>query len=102
MSNPFIVSPRAQRMRLAVFAVLSLFTASLGVYLMYQILSANDLKLLEAVILVFFAISFGWISMAFWSAFFGFVFSAFLVVCHPGLGAACRPPRFQVCRKARS
>ncbi len=73
MSNPFTVTPGAQRMRLVVFALLSLLTTGFGVYLMYQILSANDLKPLEAVILVFFAVSFGWISMAFWSAFFGFV-----------------------------
>jgi membrane glycosyltransferase len=40
--------------------------------MMYDILSANGITMLEAVILILFAISFCWISTAFWSAVFGF------------------------------
>ncbi|MDZ7923068.1 MAG: glucans biosynthesis glucosyltransferase MdoH, partial [Marinagarivorans sp.] len=70
-------TPKGQSFRFGLYATLSLITAGFGVYLMFQILSANDLKPTEAVILVFFAVSFGWISMAFWSAFFGFILQLF-------------------------
>ena len=72
-STDFAVQVRSQKLRLGYYALLSLATTGFGVYLMFEILRANDLKPLEAIILLLFAISFGWISMAFWSAFFGFV-----------------------------
>src|SRR3954470_24506574 len=60
-------------LRRFVYGILTLITAVSGVYMMYDILSANSITALEAVILILFAISFCWISTAFWSAVFGFV-----------------------------
>ncbi len=54
------------------YALLTIFTAAAGVYMMYDILSANDITVLEGIILVLFAISFSWITTAFWSALCGF------------------------------
>ncbi|HEX2769640.1 MAG TPA: hypothetical protein VHN12_10185, partial [Geobacteraceae bacterium] len=62
-----------ESMRRIVYAILTVVTAISGVYMMYDILSANSITMLEAVILILFAISFCWISTAFWSAVFGFV-----------------------------
>jgi membrane glycosyltransferase len=62
-----------ESMRRIVYAILTVITAITGVYRMYDILSANGITMLEAVILILFAISFCWISTAFWSAVFGFV-----------------------------
>ena len=62
-----------ESLRRIVYAILTLITAVSGVYMMYDILSANGITMLEAVILILFAISFCWISTAFWSAMFGFV-----------------------------
>jgi membrane glycosyltransferase len=62
-----------ESMRRIVYALLTVITAITGVYMMYDILSANGITMLEAVILILFAISFCWISTAFWSAVFGFV-----------------------------
>ena len=62
-----------QSARRYLFACLSLITTLAGVYTMYDILSANGLSPLEAVLLALFSITFCWISMAFWSGLFGFV-----------------------------
>lgn len=59
-------------LRRYVYVILSLCTAITGVYIMFDILRANDLTTLETVILVLFGISFTWLSLAFWSGFFGF------------------------------
>lgn len=56
-----------------VYVILSVFTAISGVYIMFDILRANDLTTLEAIILVLFSISFTWLALAFWSGLFGFV-----------------------------
>jgi membrane glycosyltransferase len=55
------------------YALLTIMTAIAGVYMMYDILSANGITVLEGIILVLFAISFSWITTAFWSALCGFV-----------------------------
>lgn len=55
------------------YALLTIVTAIAGVYMMYDILSANGITVLEGIILVLFAISFSWITTAFWSALCGFV-----------------------------
>jgi membrane glycosyltransferase len=62
-----------ESLRRIVYAILTVITAITGVYMMYDILSANGITMLEAVILILFAISFCWISTAFWSAMFGFI-----------------------------
>ncbi|ACE85536.1 glucans biosynthesis glucosyltransferase MdoH [Cellvibrio japonicus] len=67
-----IIDIPGQRARRYLFALLSLVTTLGGVYTMFDILSANGLNTLETVLLVLFSITFGWISMAFWSAAFGF------------------------------
>lgn len=56
-----------------VFLGLSLITVVAGVWMMFEILSANSLLPLEMVLLVLFAITFGWIATAFWSAVCGFI-----------------------------
>jgi membrane glycosyltransferase len=56
-----------------IYVILSVLTAISGVYIMFDILRANDLTTLEAVILVLFGISFTWLALAFWSGLFGFV-----------------------------
>lgn len=63
----------ARALRRYLYAILSVTTAVAGVYIMFDILRANDLTALEAVILVLFGISFTWLSLAFWSGFFGFL-----------------------------
>ncbi len=63
----------AKSLRRYIYVILSLITAISGVYIMFDILRANDLTALEAVILVLFGISFTWLSLAFWSGLFGFV-----------------------------
>lgn len=63
----------AKSLRRFVYVLMSVLTAVSGVYIMFDILRANDLTPLEAVILVLFGISFTWLSMAFWSGLFGFI-----------------------------
>jgi membrane glycosyltransferase len=67
------IRPQAQLLRRLTYVVLTTATALAGVYMMYDILSANGTTVLEGVILLLFAISFCWISTAFWSGFFGFI-----------------------------
>ena len=55
------------------YVILSVLTAVSGVYIMFDILRANDLTTLEAVILLLFGISFTWLALAFWSGLFGFI-----------------------------
>lgn len=55
------------------YMLLSLLTAAGGIYIMYDIFSANGFTLLEALILVLFGISFSWLSLAFWSGVCGFM-----------------------------
>jgi membrane glycosyltransferase len=55
------------------FSSLSLLTSIAGVYMMYDILKANELKALEIVILCLFSLSFSWLAISFWSGFIGFV-----------------------------
>lgn len=62
----------AKSLRRYIYVILSVITAISGVYIMFDILRANDLTALEAVILVLFGISFTWLSLAFWSGLFGF------------------------------
>lgn len=60
-------------LRRYVYVILSVLTAISGVYIMFDILRANDLTALEAIILLLFGISFTWLALAFWSGVFGFV-----------------------------
>lgn len=60
-------------LRRCLYVLLSIVTAISGVYIMFDILRANDLTVLESVILVLFGISFTWLALAFWSGLFGFI-----------------------------
>ncbi|HKJ95697.1 MAG TPA: glucans biosynthesis glucosyltransferase MdoH, partial [Gammaproteobacteria bacterium] len=66
----------ATAVRRAGFFTLATMTTLTGVWLMLDILRANGMSPLEMAILVLFAITFGWISLAFWSAAAGFVLQA--------------------------
>lgn len=67
------IRPQGELWRRLVYVILTVATALTGVYMMYDILSANGITVLEGVILLLFAISFCWISTAFWSGVFGFI-----------------------------
>jgi len=75
-SGPFGSAARIQlpgrRLRLPLFLGLVGVTTAWGALLMLQIMGADGITLLEAVILVLFALTFGWISVAFWNGIFGF------------------------------
>jgi membrane glycosyltransferase len=63
----------APRLRRLVFFAAVLATTAWGVALMLDVLSVNGMTALELSILVLFAITFAWISIAFWTAVAGFV-----------------------------
>lgn len=54
-------------------ALLVLATTLLGSWAMFEILRVNGITALQGVVLCLFVITFGWISMAFWTAIIGFV-----------------------------
>jgi membrane glycosyltransferase len=64
--------PGARLRRVSFFAIV-IATTLLGVVMMFDILRANGTTALEAVILALFAITFAWITVAFWGAVIGFV-----------------------------
>lgn len=59
--------------RVAFFAVV-LATGAFGVATMFHVLNANGVTLLEGLILALFTVTFGWITLAFWTAVAGFAF----------------------------
>ncbi len=61
-----------RRTRRLVFALLVAATTSLGLWTMFRILHVGGLTPLELVILGLFAVTFGWIAIAFWSGIIGF------------------------------
>ena len=67
------ISIPGKSLRRYVYVILSVLTAISGVYIMFDILRANDLTTLEAIILLLFGISFTWLALAFWSGAFGFI-----------------------------
>lgn len=62
-----------EALRRPVFFMLVLGTTVAGVAIMFNILAANNLMPLEAVLLCLFSVTFGWITISFWSAVCGFV-----------------------------
>jgi len=62
-----------RRLRLPLFLGLVGATMVWGAILMLRIMGADGITLLEGVILVLFAVTFGWISVAFWTGIFGFI-----------------------------
>lgn len=75
LADPFTAPALA--MRRAFFFGLVLLTTIAGVGMMLDILRANDLTVMETLILLLFAVTFGWIAMSFWTALFGFVLQIF-------------------------
>jgi membrane glycosyltransferase len=67
------ISIPGKSLRRYLYVLLSVLTACGGVYIMFDILRANDLTVLESVILVLFGISFTWLALSFWSGLFGFI-----------------------------
>jgi membrane glycosyltransferase len=55
------------------FSSMSLITSVWGVYMMFDILRANNLTALETIILILFAMSFSWLAISFWSGLIGFI-----------------------------
>ncbi|MBZ9540341.1 glucans biosynthesis glucosyltransferase MdoH [Modicisalibacter tunisiensis] len=71
-------TPPAQRMpmlglRRLVFFTLAIVTSLQGAYMMFDILRANGLTVLEGAILGLFVCMFAWLTMSFWSAIAGFL-----------------------------
>lgn len=64
----------APLMRRLVFFFCVLLTNVFGVMTMFHVLSANGITSLEGLILALFTVTFGWITLAFWTAVAGFVF----------------------------
>lgn len=62
-----------QRLRGLVFLALVLTTTSYAVAMMFDILRANGMTLIEGSILILFAVAFAWIVAAFWTAMVGFI-----------------------------
>jgi len=60
-------------MRRLVFAVLVLCSTAAGGWVMFEILRVNGITLLQSIILILFVITFGWITIAFWTAIAGFL-----------------------------
>lgn len=61
-----------ESIRRPLFFLLVLGTTVAGVSIMFNILAANNLMPLEAVLLFLFSITFGWITISFWSGLCGF------------------------------
>lgn len=64
----------APRLRRLVFFSCVLLTSAFGVMTMFHVLNANGITSLEGLILGLFAVTFGWITLAFWTALAGFAF----------------------------
>lgn len=74
-----VINLPCKSLRRWIFSILSLVTSIAGVYMMYEILRANELTPLETIILVLFALSFSWLAISFWSGFIGFVLQLFRI-----------------------
>lgn len=70
---PNVIRIPGERVRRYLFIMAVAATIVAGVWMMFEILAANDLMPLEIVLLVLFAITYGWIATAFWSGACGFV-----------------------------
>ena len=71
--NPNALFTRARRFRLIIMLMLVLPTTALATYSLYEIFRPNQLTALEAGQLILAVMLFVWLSMAFWTAFIGFM-----------------------------
>ncbi|WP_156777073.1 glucans biosynthesis glucosyltransferase MdoH [Nitrococcus mobilis] len=65
------------RLRALGFIAVVLTTTAYGIAVMFDILRANGITLLEGSILILFAVAFAWITAAFWTAMVGFTLRLF-------------------------
>jgi membrane glycosyltransferase len=63
----------APGVRRAIFFGLAFLTTFAGIGMMFDILRANGMTMTEAVILLLFGVTFGWIVVSFWTAVIGFI-----------------------------
>jgi membrane glycosyltransferase len=70
---PLALAPTAPMIRRVLFFSLVLLTTCAGASMMLDILRANGVTLIEAVILPVFTVTFCWIAAAFWTAMAGFI-----------------------------
>lgn len=73
-----IECPAKTLRRIGYFSAVILSSCA-GIYLMFDILSANGLTLLEGALLTLFSVTFAWIVVSFWSAAIGFVLQIFSI-----------------------
>ena len=66
------LSKASRKWRLFLYLLLSSLLTWYGIYLMFDVLRANELNILEGILLFLFSLNFAWISFAFWNAILGF------------------------------
>src|SRR4051812_7864281 len=91
--RPLAGTCAAPALRRTIFFGLVFLTTFAGVNMMFEILRANGMTGIETAILVLFAVTFGWITVAFWTAMSGFVLR--LLKLDP-LSLCRLPPRQQL------
>lgn len=70
---PLLLTKASRNGRLFIYLVLSCCLTAAGIYLMFDVLRANDLSWLEGILLFLFSLNFAWIAFAFWNAVIGFI-----------------------------
>ncbi|HRH77169.1 MAG TPA: glucans biosynthesis glucosyltransferase MdoH, partial [Cellvibrionaceae bacterium] len=71
------LSKASRKWRLFLYLLLSSLLTWYGIYLMFDVLRANELNILEGILLFLFSLNFAWISFAFWNAILGFLLNLF-------------------------
>ena len=71
------LSGASRKWRLFLYLLLSSLLTWFGIYLMFDVLRANELNILEGILLFLFSLNFAWISFAFWNAILGFILNLF-------------------------
>lgn len=66
------LSKAARKCRLFLYVLLSCALTGWGIFLMFDVLRANEVTILEGLLLFLFSLNFAWISFAFWNAIMGF------------------------------
>ena len=72
-----LLSKASRKWRLFWYLLLSTGLSAAGIYLMFDVLRANELTILEVCLLFLFSLNFAWIAFAFWNAIIGFILNIF-------------------------